>query len=300
MNEEKQSLKQMFKAKSQSWANNFEGRTSKEKLIKKFSQLREKNQYFDVESKDEFLNLKLSHSVEKRREFAYFEDTLYCLNRINGKLESYEFLKKLKDGTFDYMQCKEFVIGTEDSSITQNYRTYCMEVLSERNGEFVRKTLQIYGSGVWDMDRYETASERTEKVARYAQSQMKKSQEIFTAIKNTFDFYEILVDGIADGTTKFGIQVKQPSEEDLPQPALFFSFNKNVFSKPLTIFTPHAENPFPTVTNDSTLYLPFDFFTTNGISTTLEKISATDMIEMPWLVDNSPQSTKTSAEKELK
>lgn len=297
---EKQSIKQMFKAKNEKWARNRTATLRQETLINKFNQLTAENKFYDLEYRD-IPNAGLKNISVYRTEYAILEDTLYCVTRANGRLQNYEFLTRNKDGNFSYIQCKTFSVGIEDPYLTVSTAGFCIEMVHKKKNSYVCETFQFNHEHVWNLDNGLQTHGEEEQFALSVREKVVQSQNLFTAIKNTFSFQNLFFAGLENGDVHFGRAPKTFKSGGDINSSFCFKFDRNILEEPMTIYTPYTDEKFPTVTATSVLCYPIklDY---HGLGETMSHIEKTDMIDCPWMVENSLEASKSAkepAEKDL-
>ena len=295
MTEEKRHIKNLFRAKSKQYGLTKEGTTLKENAMAKFLIMKANNSFYEIEVTDKYVSSNFDTIFQQTREFAICNDNLYIINRINGKLESYEFLIGSEKDKYEYLQCQELKIPVPEEE--KSGYGYCLFTMFEHNGKFHKKRMQICRRNVYDLDRDEEASDEVCSFANAVECQMRTSQHLYKLINNTYELHSAILEGIKNKEVCFGRNASSFGKDAPLQQSLCFRFSKDTTTLPTQIYTPFAEEKYPFVTTSSKIHTPL-ILTENAINATLDNVCASDMLSTPWRVDNSYQNTKSNTEKE--
>lgn len=292
MTDEKLSIKNFFKAKSKQYGLTKEGTELKSYALKKMGKMKETNSFYEVEVNDKYISKNFDTIFQQTREFAIHNDNLYIINRINGKLESYEFLIKQPSGNFLYSRCKELQIPVDCLDDNWGYG-WCLDALFEHNGKFHSKLMQIHYGLVYDLSKDQEASEQVYALEKTFEKQMRASQDLFKIINNTYELQSDIANGIDNKTVIFGRSSTYFGDETL-QSSLYFKFNETFQNLPIQIYTPNAQEKFPIITRKSVIHIPL-ILERNGISVTLKNFEDCDIFSIPLMIENTHQIDKSDS-----
>ncbi len=287
--DEKQSIKEMYRAKNVKWAINSDATERKNDMTKVLKTLKAENSFYDLQFNDIYKK-GFALAVKRQKEYAILNDSLFCLTRVNGQLESYEFLMPNQTGSYSYIKCKTSSVGLEHPSLTLSTAGFCIEIIYENNGKFVCDNFQYIGNKVWDMDKNCEPSAQDLVIAKNAREIILEAQDLFGAIKNTFAFQARFEKGLKSGEVSFGKRGGYFGNET-PRQALVFSFENGAVEEPTVIFTPRSQNAFQTINKNSKIYLPLNpvhYATDDG----LKRIANLDFIDLPLVVDAFKEDVK--------
>ena len=125
---------------------------------------------------------------------------------------------------------------------------------------------------------------------------IKTSQTVFETIKNTVKFQNTFESALNNGKISFSKRGGIFKNGVRPNFALVLKFNEEVLDKPVTIYTPKAPVPFQIIDNKSKIYLPFQQVH-SGLSDACQRISETDFIDLPIIVNAFAEDTKENLAK---